>query len=378
MRRIIVLFAALAALWFLPAEGHALGFEVSGSQEGEGLEVQVEYDGTYGRVNACVFRVSFEPGLMDFVGTQEISGGYLVNTIEGSTLRAVYSSYTDGSGLESVSFEFKARKTADITTTRVEVYVEQVAAQKEVPEIPPVSVEYEERPPASSEAKLLALNPDSGELEPEFSPDITEYEMSVPYSVTEMSFGISASPGARVSVNRRNLGSGGSDTLFRLTVTAEDGVTKQVYTVNVHRGEYIAPTPKPTATPKPSPTPKPTAVPKAEKTAEPDATPKATKTPKPTATPKAAKTPKPTASPKAGSTPAAFAASGPGEAGGADSAPLTEVVTIEREGVSTFDRLAALGGVFAAVLGAAAVGTFVYEKLGRRREEQLKGGRRRK
>ncbi len=99
MRRIIVLFAALAALWFLPAEGHALGFEVSGSQEGEGLEVQVEYDGTYGRVNACVFRVSFEPGLMDFVGTQEISGGYLVNTIEGSTLRAVYSSYTDGSGL---------------------------------------------------------------------------------------------------------------------------------------------------------------------------------------------------------------------------------------------------------------------------------------
>ena len=260
MRRIIVLFAALAALWFLPAEGHALGFEVSGSQEGEGLEVQVEYDGTYGRVNACVFRVSFEPGLMDFVGTQEISGGYLVNTIEGSTLRAVYSSYTDGSGLESVSFEFKARKTADITTTRVEVYVEQVAAQKEVPEIPPVSVEYEERPPASSEAKLLALNPDSGELEPEFSPDITEYEMSVPYSVTEMSFGISASPGARVSVNRRNLGSGGSDTLFRLTVTAEDGVTKQVYTVNVHRGEYIAPTPKPTATPKPSPTPKPTAV----------------------------------------------------------------------------------------------------------------------
>lgn len=179
-------------------------------------------------------------------------------------------------------------------------------------------------------------------------------------------------------MNRRNLGSGGSDTLFRLTVTAEDGVTKQVYTVNVHRGEYIAPTPKPTATPKPSPTPKPTAVPKAEKTAEPDATPKATKTPKPTATPKAAKTPKPTASPKAGSTSAAFAASGPGEAGGADSAPLTEVVTIEREGVSTFDRLAALGGVFAAVLGAAAVGTFVYEKLSRRREEQLKGGRRRK
>lgn len=366
MRWVIVLFTALSALWFLPVEGHALGFEVSGIQKGEGLEIEVEYDGIYGRVNACVFRLSFEPGLMDFVGTQEISGGYLVSTIEGSTLRTVYSSYTDGSGLESVSFEFKARKTADITITRVEVYVEQVAAEKEAPEIPPVSVEYEERPPASSEAKLLALNPDSGELEPEFSPDIIEYEMSVPYSVTEMSFGISASPGAKVSVNRRKLGSGGSDTLFRLTVTAEDGVTKQVYTVNVHRGEYIAPTPKPTPTPKPAQTPKPTATPKAEKT------------PKPTAAPKAAKSPKPTATTKAGSTPAAFAASGPGEADGADSAPLTEVVTIEREGASTFDRLAAIGGVFAAVLGAAAAGTFVYEKLSRRREEQLKGGRRRK
>lgn len=175
--------------------------------------------------------------------------------------------------------------------------MEQVAAQEEVPELPPVKVEYEGQPRPDSEAKLLTLKPDNGELEPEFSPEITEYEVSVPYEVEELNFGMSASAGAKVSVNRRKLGSGGSDTLFRLTVTAEDGVTKQVYMVNVHRGEYAAPTPKPTATPGPVKTPKPAATPKAAaetvNTPKPSASPKAEKTPGPSPTPKAAKTPVP-------------------------------------------------------------------------------------
>lgn len=366
-RWMMALFAALAILWLLPADSQAMGFGITGDREGESLEIRADYDGTYGRVSACVFRVTFESDLIEFTGTGEIDGGYLVSSLDGNVLQTVYSSWTDGNGLESVSFEFKARNGADITATRVEVRVEQVAAaQGDVPELPPVSVELEGRPGLSNEAKLLVLRPDTGELVPEFSPDITQYEVSVPYSVTEMSFGAYASPGAKVSVNRKNLGSGGSDTLFRLTVTAEDGVAKQVYSVNVHRGEYIAPTPKPTATPKPANTPKPTG------------TPGPAKTPKPTETPKPAKTPKPAATPNAGGTPGPDGkpdAEGAADNGDAENSPLTEVVTIEKDGVGALDRLSALCGILAAVFGMSAVGIFIYERVNRRREEQLKGKR---
>lgn len=388
-RWMTALFAALAVLWLLPVNGHALGFGVSGSREEQSLKLQVDYDGSYGKVSACVFVVSFDSGLIDFVDTQEISGGYLVSTLDGNELRTVYSSWEGSEGLESVSFEFKARKGTDIDAVRIEAGIEQVAARETVRDIPPAGVEYQEEPGKSSEAKLLSLSPSEGKLEPEFFPDITQYKISVPYSVDEMDFGLSASPGARVSVNRRKLGSGGSDTLFRLTVTAEDGVTKQVYSVDVHRGEYVAPTPKPTATPKPTGTPKPTATPKPSGTPKASAASNTVKTPKPSDTPKPSKSPKPTASPKASGTPKASATpeplrtpapaamlggSGGGPGGGeAEETPLTEVITVEREGEGTFDRLSAAGGFLVAVFGVAAGCTFVYEKVSGLREEQLKG-----
>ena len=61
--------------------------------------------------------------------------------------------------------------------------------------------------------------------------------MTVPYSVDAVTFQAEPAPGATCRVNRKNLGAGGSDTEFLLTVTAADGKTKQVYTVIVHREE---------------------------------------------------------------------------------------------------------------------------------------------
>lgn len=372
MAKMLGAFAAVALLWVLPVEGRAMGFDISGSREGERLSVQIEYDGSYGRVSACVFRVEFEPELVDFAGAAEPEDGYLVSTVDGNILRAVYSSRSDSGGLKAVDFEFKPRKGAETAAVKVEVRIEQVAAEAELPEIPPVSVEYEEEPVPSSEARLLTLKPDNGELEPEFSPEITEYEVSVPYEVEELHFGLSASPGAKVSVNRRKLGSGGSDTLFKLSVTAEDGISKQVYTVNVHRGEYVRPTPKPTATPRPTNSPKPTATPKAEKT--PAAAAEIVKTPKPSASPKAEKAPKPSPAPKGAKTPVPKGGEAlePAERPAAAGAPLTEVITIEREKASTFDRLATLSGIFAGAFGAAAAGTYLFEKLERRVKEKGK------
>ena len=139
--------------------------------------------------------------------------------------------------------------------------------------------------PPSSAADLLALRPSEGELYPAFSPDITAYWVTVPFSITSMSYELQASPGAKYSVNRKNLGAGGSDTRFEITVTAEDGKTKRVYTVMVHRNEKTS---EPAGTPEPDKTPKPTNTPKPTKTPKPSSTAKPTRTPKPSAAPEPA------------------------------------------------------------------------------------------
>ena len=97
--------------------------------------------------------------------------------------------------------------------------------------------EEEEKPELSADASLLSLTPASGTLTPAFDPDVYEYSLTVPFEVTTMTFTAEAPAGATYRVNRKNLGAGGSDTLFRITVTAEDGETKKEYHVTVHRSE---------------------------------------------------------------------------------------------------------------------------------------------
>ena len=97
--------------------------------------------------------------------------------------------------------------------------------------------EEEEKPELNSDASLLSLTPASGTLTPAFDPDVYEYSLTVPFEVTTMTFTAEAPAGATYRVNRKNLGAGDSDTLFRITVTAEDGETKKEYHVTVHRQE---------------------------------------------------------------------------------------------------------------------------------------------
>ena len=81
------------------------------------------------------------------------------------------------------------------------------------------------------------MTPATGNLTPAFDPEIYQYNLAVPFEVTTMTFTAEAPEGATYRVNRKNLGAGGSDTVFEITVTAADGETRQVYTVTVHRSE---------------------------------------------------------------------------------------------------------------------------------------------
>lgn len=91
------------------------------------------------------------------------------------------------------------------------------------------------KPPLSSEALLEALLPSEGVLEPEFSPDIQEYRVTVDSVVDRMSFEMEAQSGGTAKVNRTTLLKAGTATEFVITVTAADKKTKSQYLVTVHR-----------------------------------------------------------------------------------------------------------------------------------------------
>ena len=83
-------------------------------------------------------------------------------------------------------------------------------------------------------AALLSLIPPTGTLSPSFDPEMFQYSLSVPFSVTSLVFDAQPAEGCAVRVNRENLGAGDSTVDFEFTVTSESGETA-VYTVAVTR-----------------------------------------------------------------------------------------------------------------------------------------------
>ena len=90
------------------------------------------------------------------------------------------------------------------------------AADGETKTVYQVTVHRSEKEEAyvSQNAKLLSLTPATGTLSPAFDPDRLTYTLTVPFEVTTMTFDAQPVKGATYRVNRKNLGSGGSDTLF--------------------------------------------------------------------------------------------------------------------------------------------------------------------
>lgn len=321
--RVFMIFAVLLTALFLSAYAKAhtggLRAELIPDRGGPGSHVQMllSYDGSWGDISALLVEI---PSGLAWTATDSrfLQDGYTFDYSEGGVSRWLYTQ-REGKGLsagEVLSVDLRLSSEASEEPAELRVDIRQIVLADGMEQSGVViRLPYQTLPQASSEATLQRLQPSQGTLTPEFSPDVTEYQMTVPFSVTEISYELQACEGAKYSVNRKNLGAGGSDTRFEITVTAADGRTKRVYGITVHREEKtpppptptptprLSPTPRPTATPKPTKTPKPTATPKATKTPKPTATPKPTKTPKPTATPKATKTPKPTATPKPTKTP---------------------------------------------------------------------------
>ena len=229
------------------AQGAGFSVEVTETEVGQGdtLEVDFTYDGTLGPVAAFRAEVQFDPTVLEYIRPQlgdQVAAGTTTTRVTDAAVQSVYTAHDGITFLENaetaLSYQFRVREEA---SGPISLYARLFDAVDPQPSPLPSDVEREWSiallPPPSEDARLLSLIPETGVLSPAFSPEQLEYTMSVPYEVTSLAFTAEAAEGATFWVNRKNLGSGGETVEFRITVTAEDGKTKQVYTVLVYREE---------------------------------------------------------------------------------------------------------------------------------------------
>lgn len=88
--------------------------------------------------------------------------------------------------------------------------------------------------PLSGNCHLKSMTVSNAQISPAFSPEVTSYSASVPFSVAKLTMAATAEDEkAKVSVNNPTLAPGGTTTVS-VTVTAENGATK-TYSIRVKR-----------------------------------------------------------------------------------------------------------------------------------------------
>ena len=250
---VIGLFVWSVVLSLCGVAAQAAGFAPAiTAQEGEPdtvIEVSLPYDGSLGEIAAFRASVEYDPEAFEYLRPQygeAIQEGTVTIAEQTGVVSGVYTASSKGPFLESgdsITFRFRVLEEAPAGSYGFFVSVFEIASPEPVRlyQDVDVSLSFRVLEPPSSDARLLSLEPDSGTLDPVFHPDCFVYSMTVPYQVDAVTFTAEPVAGALCRVNRKNLGAGGSDTVFTITVTAEDGVTKNLYQIVVHREEEEKP-----------------------------------------------------------------------------------------------------------------------------------------
>ena len=238
---------ALALLWggSVRAASFSASLSVEEGRPGTPVEARFFYNGTLSGVAALRIRLEYDPEVLRFQEVQygdQLEKGETATKNEDGVLSTVVTLPGEETSLDIGDLlvcSFLVRGDAPLEKTLLRASVFQVVDGNSEPVQEGMETELalQVLPPPSTDARLLSLVPETGQLTPAFHPEVLEYRLSVPFEVTSMTFAAQPATGASCRVNRESLGAGGSDTLFRITVTAEDGETQRVYQVTVHRQE---------------------------------------------------------------------------------------------------------------------------------------------
>lgn len=238
---------ALALLWggSVRAASFSASLSVEEGRPGTLVEARFFYNGTLSGVAALRIRLEYDPEVLRFQEVQygdQLEKGEAATKNEDGVLSTVVTLPGEETSLDIGDLlvcSFLVRGDAPLEKTLLRASVFQVVDGNSEPVQEGMETELalQVLPPPSTDARLLSLVPETGQLTPAFHPEVLEYRLSVPFEVTSMTFAAQPATGASCRVNRESLGAGGSDTLFRITVTAEDGESQRVYQVTVHRQE---------------------------------------------------------------------------------------------------------------------------------------------
>lgn len=137
-----------------------------------------------------------------------------------------------------VELNFKVLSSAKISNTTVSAYIDGLcnynAQEISASEINPLDITIAQS--GSGNCDLLSLNTNGYKLYPNFSSDIVNYSVEVPYSKSNIEF--NAEPvdqDSTVKISRKTLKTPGTPTDISITVTSSDKKSRKVYKVTVNR-----------------------------------------------------------------------------------------------------------------------------------------------
>nr|WP_255575646.1 cadherin-like beta sandwich domain-containing protein [Caproiciproducens faecalis] len=220
---------------------------------GELIKLQINAGQVADTAAGFRMRVRYNTDTLSFVRTEtssQIKSGTMVTNSTSNPICSVYVCNVDQgfapllSG-NIISFVFQVKDHASAGGTVINAHIDEVcnyAAKQldvDIEENLTVAVEPPEEVP-SDEACLSLLEPYSGVLTPEFSPDVYQYRMRVDYPVESVEFYARAEEGGSVKINRKSLFNPGTDTPIVTTVTSADKSNQVQYVVLVSRSERPA------------------------------------------------------------------------------------------------------------------------------------------
>lgn len=239
---LIISFSSLTA--FASENKITAGIDKTSYKAGETLKLQLNLKGEK-KVSAFIVEAIYPEGVScsSIEKSSGIKEGFAEIYDSGSKVSFVYT-FKNGKALNPQDniLTFKFKVTENIKgENEIKLYIKGVLDEKgeKIFADSSGSVKFTANPPKET-VRLIKLKPSSGSLTPAFSPDVYNYTMSVPYSTESITFEVEYEGEAKASVNRKNLGSGGSVTDFLITLTPSEG-EKVIYKVSVKRGEYVRP-----------------------------------------------------------------------------------------------------------------------------------------
>lgn len=183
--------------------------------------------------------VLFDSSLLSLEGYTQVIGGNWQVQFNGNNFLFWDDSMRSPIQGSAVIFKATFKVNADLATgTGISVSATGVTLSDGSQDIPYGTATYSAQlaAPLSTNCALGALTVSNANLSPAFSPEVTEYRVSVPYSVSSLQISAQAADEkAKVSVDNPTLAAAAT-TRIAITVTAENGTVRR-YTIQATRAQ---------------------------------------------------------------------------------------------------------------------------------------------